>query len=145
MTVQSTQRSLCQSSSMISVSPPPLNVLHCPCQCSALLSAVPLLERSFPCSLVSSPPRAWCLFLRLSFIELWRRKWQPTPVLLSGKFHGQRSPVGYSPWIRKESDTTERLHFTSLIELSPGRFFSHSFLGFSLRPGGSEYLGRESW
>ena len=34
----------------------------------------------------------------------WRRKWQPTPVLLPGKSHGQRSPVGYSPWGRKESD-----------------------------------------
>ena len=28
----------------------------------------------------------------------WRRKWQPTPVFLPGKFHGQRSLVGYSPW-----------------------------------------------
>ena len=28
----------------------------------------------------------------------WRRKWQPTPVRLPGKFHGQRSLVGYSPW-----------------------------------------------
>ena len=27
----------------------------------------------------------------------WRRKWQPTPVLLPGKFHGRRSLVGYSP------------------------------------------------
>jgi len=35
----------------------------------------------------------------------------PTPVLLSGKSHGQRSLVGSSPWGRKESDTTERLHF----------------------------------
>ena len=26
-----------------------------------------------------------------------RRQWQPTPVLLSGKSHGQRSLVGYSP------------------------------------------------
>jgi len=45
----------------------------------------------------------------------WRRKWQPTPVFLHGKFHGQRSLVGYSPWGRKESDMTERLHFTSFI------------------------------
>ena len=37
----------------------------------------------------------------------WRRKWQPTPGLLPGKSHGQRSLVGYSPWGRKESDTTE--------------------------------------
>ena len=34
----------------------------------------------------------------------WRRKWQPTPVLLPGKFHRWRSLVGYSPWDRKESD-----------------------------------------
>ena len=41
----------------------------------------------------------------------WRRKWQPTPVLLPGKSHGLRSLVRYSPWGRKESDTTEPLHF----------------------------------
>ena len=41
----------------------------------------------------------------------WRRKWQSTPVLLPGKSHGQRSLVGYSPWGRKESDMTKRLHF----------------------------------
>ena len=40
----------------------------------------------------------------------WRRKWQPTPVLLPGEFHG-RSLVGYSPWRRKELEATERLHF----------------------------------
>ena len=40
-----------------------------------------------------------------------RRQWQPTPVLLPGKSHGQRSLVGCSPWGREESDTTERLHF----------------------------------
>ena len=28
----------------------------------------------------------------------WRNKWQPTPVFLPGKSHGQRSLVGYSPW-----------------------------------------------
>ena len=31
----------------------------------------------------------------------WRRKWQPTPVFLPGKFHGQRSLAGYSLWGRK--------------------------------------------
>ena len=33
----------------------------------------------------------------------------PPPVFLSGKFQGQRSLVGYSPWGHKESETTERL------------------------------------
>ena len=40
-----------------------------------------------------------------------RRQWHPTPVLLPGKSHGQRSLVGCSPWGRKESDMTERLPF----------------------------------
>ena len=39
----------------------------------------------------------------------WSRKWQPIPVFLSGKSHGQRSMTGYSPWGYKELDTTERL------------------------------------
>ena len=36
----------------------------------------------------------------------WRRKWQPSVVLLSDKPHGHRSLVGYSPWEREESDMT---------------------------------------
>ena len=43
------------------------------------------------------------------------RKWQPSPVFLPGESHGQRSLgssgiMDPSPWGRKESDTTERLH-----------------------------------
>ena len=41
----------------------------------------------------------------------WRREWQPTPVFFPGKFHGQKSLVGYSPWHHKGSNTTERLTF----------------------------------
>jgi len=36
----------------------------------------------------------------------WRRKWQPIPVFLPGKSHGQRSRADYNPWGCKESDTT---------------------------------------
>ena len=39
----------------------------------------------------------------------WRRKWQPIPVFLPGKFHGQ-SLAGYSPQGHKASDTTEHQH-----------------------------------
>ena len=39
----------------------------------------------------------------------WRRKRQPTPVFLPGKFHRQRSPEGYGPQDCKESDTTEKM------------------------------------
>ena len=50
-------------------------------------------------------------FLKLNvFVTFaWRRKWQPTPLFLPGKSHGQRSPVGYSPQGCKESNMTERL------------------------------------
>ena len=40
----------------------------------------------------------------------WRRKWQPTPIYLPGKFHAQKSLVGYSPWGCTELDTNERLN-----------------------------------
>ena len=59
-------------------------------------------------SVFSSVKWDGCLFL-------WRRQWQPTPVLLPGKSHGQRSLVGCSPWGLEESDTTERLHFHFLL------------------------------
>ena len=39
----------------------------------------------------------------------WSRKWQPTPVFLPGKLHGQRSLAGCSSWGCKDLDTTERL------------------------------------
>ena len=40
----------------------------------------------------------------------WRRAQQFTPVFLPGKFHEQRSLVGYSPCDCKKLDTTELLH-----------------------------------
>ena len=43
--------------------------------------------------------------------SFWRRQWHPTPVLLPGESHGWRSLVGWGPWGREESDTTERLRF----------------------------------
>ena len=43
----------------------------------------------------------------LGWEDAWRRKRKPIPVLLLGKFHGQRSLVGYSPRGCKDSDTTE--------------------------------------
>ena len=43
----------------------------------------------------------------------WRREWLPTPILLPGESHGQKSLVGYSPRGHKESDTTEPLSMHS--------------------------------
>ena len=54
----------------------------------------------------------------------WRRKWQPTPVLLPGKFHGQRSLAGYSPRGHKELDGIDHTHaHTSRIN----RFTKYGF------------------
>ena len=47
-----------------------------------------------------------------------RRQWHPTPVLLPGKSHGWKGPVGCSPWGCKESDTTEQLHFIFSLSCS---------------------------
>ena len=47
------------------------------------------------------------------------KEMHPTPVFVPGKSHGPRSLVGYSPWGGKESDTTERLHFTSEGYIGP--------------------------
>ena len=40
----------------------------------------------------------------------WKRKWQPTPVLLPAESQGQRSLVGYSPWGPKELAMTKHTH-----------------------------------
>ena len=52
----------------------------------------------------------WCSFNLWVGKMPWRKEWQPTPVFLLGKSHGQRSLGGYSPWGLKESDMTEHRH-----------------------------------
>ena len=44
--------------------------------------------------------------------EIWRRQWNPTPVLLPGKSHGGRSMVGYSPWGSKSWTRLSDFTFT---------------------------------
>ena len=79
-----------------------------------------------------------CLFRRRRFNPWvgkipWRRKWQPTPVFLPRKFHGQRSLLGYSPWGCKKSDATEHVHTSYLIMTSDSIcspnlcFFSYAY------------------
>ena len=56
------------------------------------------------------PPAMWKTQVQsLGWEDPLRRKWKPTPVLLIGKFHGQRSLVGYSPWDHEELHRTEPL------------------------------------
>ena len=59
----------------------------------------------------------------------WRRKWQPTPLLLPGKSHGWRSLVDYSPWGLKGSDVTDRLHLCTSARGSPQPVIRNSGAG----------------
>ena len=52
----------------------------------------------------------------------WRREWQPTPVVLPGEIHGQRSLVGYSPWGHKESNMTKWLTLSHFLPIHPSQF-----------------------
>ena len=58
----------------------------------------------------------------------WSRKWQPAPVFLSGKFHGQRSLAGYSPWGCNESDMTEHSHTVYSILLQQSEETNTGFI-----------------
>ena len=40
----------------------------------------------------------------------WRGKWQPTPIFLPRKSHGQRSLAGYSPWCCRVGHTHVHTH-----------------------------------
>ena len=46
----------------------------------------------------------------------WGRERLPTPVLLPGKFHGQRSLVGCCPWGHKEPTRLSDFTFTFIVE-----------------------------
>ena len=47
------------------------------------------------------------LLISLFTFMHWRRKWQPTPVFLSGESQGRGSLVGCCLWGCTDSDTTE--------------------------------------
>ena len=54
---------------------------------------------------------------------------ETTPVLLPEEAHGQRNLAGYSPWDRKELDTTERLTL-SLYFNKKSNVFINFFLNY---------------
>ena len=66
-------------------------------------------EQSSMCC-VAGP--CWLFILNVAVCTYtWRRWWHPTPVLLPGKSHGQRSLADCSPRDCQELDTAEQLHF----------------------------------
>ena len=92
--------------------------------------------------LVKNPPTMQVTFWPLGWKETLEKERLPTPVFWPGKFHGL-----YSPWGRKESNTTERLSLTPLTPVilthpniwepqfstlnSPSLPTEHPFLTFS--------------
>ena len=77
------------------------------CQCYFFIQIYVLVKWCTHCFFIS------CLLP----VQISSRKWQPTPVFLPGKFHGQKSLAGYSPWGCKESDTTEHASSAHLYRL----------------------------
>ena len=50
--------------------------------------------------------------------KTWRRQWHPTPVLLPGKSHGSKSPVGVAKSRTWLSDFTFTFYFHALKEMA---------------------------
>ena len=68
--------------------------------------------------MVKKPPaiqetQVWSLGQKIP----WRRKWLPTPVFLPGECGGQKSLVGCSPWVCKDSDRTKLLTLSLSISV----------------------------
>ena len=79
---------------------------------NSCFSSPPSEGKSNPMNSPLFPPTSFILSsFAWFYIFFWRRQWYPTPVLLPGESHGQRSLVGCSPWGCWESNTTEQLHF----------------------------------
>ena len=79
----------------------------------------------------------WATSLSLFTFLHWRRKWQPTSVLLPGESLGQRSLVGYSPWVHRvghnwATDTRTHTHTGMRTVCGPLIISSQVFLLFSL-------------
>ena len=65
-------------------------------------------------------------YLPLNHVNLWRTQWQPTPVLLHGKFHGWRSMVGCSHLVAKSQTQPRDFIFTFHFLALEKEMASHS-------------------
>ena len=104
----------CVKGANLSTSLPKL-IIHC--LLISILVASPMAQqvKNLPAMQEAQETGVWSLDGKIP----WRRKWQPIPVFLSEKSHGQRSLTGYSPWCHTESDMTEWLsmhtHLSGLV------------------------------
>ena len=79
---------------------------------------IPTLKQSVSCTFKVSGLKFLCNVALCPWVEKipWGRKWQPTPVFMPGKFHGQRSLLGYSLQGCKELNMTEWLSMHTLLD-----------------------------
>ena len=107
----------------------PFNLPHIPLQEQSLQNRGYTSMYRLPSWLSGKEPTCHCRSCRRRGFDPWiwklpwRRKWQPTPVFLPGKSHGQRILAGYSPWGHRESDPTERLTLCAVLLHSLYYFF----------------------
>ena len=59
----------------------------------------------------------------------WRRKWQPTPVILPIKSHGQRNLAGCSPWGHKRAGHNWPNSWVCESHEMPGKAIENACLG----------------
>ena len=74
----------------------------------------------------------------------WRRKWQPTPVVLPGKSHGQRSLAGYSSWglrVRHDLATKQQHNGVLTSEATRVCYYKKYASMLSLRKQFSSWIG----
>ena len=90
-----------------------------------------LLWKGFPGG--SDGKESACNAGDLGSIPGLRREWLPNPIFLPGEAHGQRSLAGYSPWGRKESDTTEQLSAHTRVSWGQRNKGKRRTLSFSIQ------------
>ena len=73
-----------------------------------------LCSTSLVAQMVNCLPTMWETWVQsLVWEDSLEKEMATHSSILSGKSHGRRSVVAYSPWGRKESDTIEQFHFVS--------------------------------
>ena len=105
-------------------------------ECLPSLRASPIVQRSRIC-LPSRRPEFDPWVRKIP----WRRKWQPTPVFLPGKSHGQRSLEGYSPLGLQRVGhylAIKQQQSTAFPTQRPEMCLFHLLIPFSVEP--SKYL-----
>ena len=71
--------------------------------------------------MVKNLPPVWEIWVwSLGRNDPWRRSWQPTPIILPGEFHRQRSPAGSIHGVTKSQTWLSNFHFWPFTSYTGG-------------------------